>query len=219
MPEITLVAEAGRPTGSRPASRLRAAGRVPAVVYGHGMDPLPVAVDARELRAALNTEAGVNVVLQLEVAGERHLAMPRVLQRHPVRNNVIHVDFQVVRADEEVTAEVPIVLVGEAVEVTRAGGVLDHALLALTVSARPGSIPNNLEVDVSGLAVGDAVRVGDLSLPRGVTTAVDAEQPVVVAQSPASTAAAEAEEAEAGATPAGEGEGGGGGGGAEGGEG
>ena len=182
MPEITLTAETGRPAGSRPTNRLRAAGKIPGVIYGHGIDPISVAVDARELRHALNTEAGANVLLSLEVDGGSHLAMAKALQRHPVRNTVVHVDFLVVSRDEVVTAEVPISLVGEAKEVHNADGVVDQQLFSITVHATPTAIPNVIEVDISGLTVGDAIRVGDLRLPDKVSTDLDPEDTIVVGQ-------------------------------------
>lgn len=181
MAEITLVAEAGRTVGSRPSARLRAAGRVPGVVYGHGAEPIAVSVDARELRHALSGGAGLNQLLSLNVGGEAHLALARELQRHPVRHTVTHVDFQVVNRDEVITAEVPITLVGEAKAVESDRGVVGQVLMALSVHARPGDIPAAIEVDVTGLAVGDTVRVEDLDLPKGVSTDVDASEAVVVA--------------------------------------
>jgi large subunit ribosomal protein L25 len=197
MAEITLTAETGRTTGSRESGRLRAQGRIPGVIYGHGTTPLPVAVDGRRLRAALTTEAGLNALLALDVAGETHLTLAREIQRHPVRNVVIHVDFQIVRRDEVVSAEVPITLIGDAHQVAINDGVVEHQLFSLTVQATPGRIPNVIEVDISGLTIGDAIRVGDLSLPDGVTTEVDPEDTVVLAQGSAVAAEMEAEEAEA----------------------
>jgi large subunit ribosomal protein L25 len=182
MAEITLTAEAGRPTGSRASGRLRASGRIPAVIYGHGRAPLPVSVDGRELRAALTTDAGLNALLSLKVEGSDQLALARELQRHPVRNTVIHVDFQIVRRDEIVTVEVPINLIGEAHDVTVNEGFIEQPLSALTVRATPGRIPNVVEVDISNMTIGDAIRVGDLPLPEGVSTDVDPEEAVVIAE-------------------------------------
>ena len=182
MAEIELVAETGREAGSRASKRLRREGKIPAVVYGHGIDPIAVAVDARELRHALNTDAGVNALLNLKIGGQTQLTMARVLQRHPVRQTVTHVDFQVVRRDEVMSADVNFALVGEATEVTSNDGVVDQVLFSLTVNATPANIPQHLEVDISGLRIGDAIRVGDLRLPSGVTTDVDPEEPIVIAQ-------------------------------------
>jgi large subunit ribosomal protein L25 len=184
MPEIPIAADAGRPVGSAESRRLRSDGKVPAVVYGHGVDPMPVAVDARDLRAALTTDAGLNALLALKVDGATHLTMAKVVQRHPVRGTVAHVDFQIVRRDEVVTAEVPIVLVGDAIQVHREDGHVDHQLFNITVHAVPGRIPNAVEVDISELTIGQTIRVAELGLPSGVTTEVDPEAPVVVGQAP-----------------------------------
>ncbi|MDP8986977.1 MAG: 50S ribosomal protein L25 [Actinomycetota bacterium] len=197
MAEQALKAEAGRATGSRASRRLRAQGKVPAVVYGHGIDPVSVAVVRRELRAALTTEAGMNALIDLGVDGQQHLTIVRDVQRDPVRNEVTHVDFVVVRRDEIISVEVPIVLTGVAEEVKREAGTVDQVLFELTVHATPGTIPNEFVVDISELTIGDTVRVGDLSLPSGVTTDVDPEEPVAVAQVSRATIEAEQLEAEA----------------------
>lgn len=202
MAEVVLAAQARHSTGSGESRRLRAAGKVPAVLYGHGIEPLSLTVDGRELRGALNREAGVNALLSLQVDSARHLAMARQLQRHPVRGTVMHVDFVIVRRDEIVEVEVPVHLVGEATEVNRADGVIEQQLFSVVINAKPGDIPNNLEVDISRLNVGDMVRVGDLKLPPGVSTEVDPEEPIVVATASTLAAEVEAEEAEAAAEAA-----------------
>jgi large subunit ribosomal protein L25 len=195
MAEITLVAQPGRTTGSPESRRLRSAGRIPAVVYGHGIDAEAVSIDGRELRLALSGEAGVNQLLNLDLGGTTHLALARVLQRHPVRNTVVHVDFQVVSRNEVISADVPLILIGEAKAVENERGVVEHLLQSLTINATPGTIPNSVEVDISALVIGESIRVSDLNLPRGVTTDVDPEEAVVVAA--ASSVSAEAEELEA----------------------
>ena len=184
MAEVPLTAETGRPAGSAAARRLRRAGKVPAVLYGHGVQSTPLAVDARELRNALTGEAGLNALLSIQVDGTSHLALARHLQRHPVRGALQHVDFIIVRRDEVVSAEVVIEMTGEAEAVHREGGFLDQSLFQLVIAALPGDIPTKIEIDVSGLAIGDVIRVGDLKLPSGVTTEVDSESPVVIAQAP-----------------------------------
>jgi large subunit ribosomal protein L25 len=196
MAEFTLVAESGRSIGSRPARRLREEGRIPAVVYGEGVEPISVTVAARDLRAALNTDAGVNAVLSLQVGGTKLMTMARELQRHPVRNTVIHVDFQVVDPNREITSEVPITLVGEAIELHRADGILDQQLFALPIRSRPSDIPPHLEVDISELIIGSAVRVSDITLPDGVITELDPDAVVAAGQAPRVQEVAEAVEGE-----------------------
>ena len=218
MAELTLVAEAGRPTGTSAARRLRHEGRIPAVVYGPGVAPVPVTVVARELRSALSTDAGLNAVLTLKVDGKQYLTMARALQRHPVRGTVTHVDFQVVDPNREITAEVLITLVGEPLELHRADGILDQQMFALPIKARPADIPTSLEADVSGLVIGSAVRVSDIALPAGVVTDLDPESVVAAGQAPrvqvleeGAEAAAEGEAAEGAAPGEGAPEGGAGG--------
>ncbi len=182
MAEIQLIAETGREAGTRSSKRLRREGKIPGVVYGHGADPVSIAVDARELRHALNTDAGVNALVNLSIDGASQLTMARVLQRHPVKNTVTHVDFQVVRRDEVMSADVVFTIVGEAKAVHDQDGVVDQSLFSLTINATPSAIPSHIEIDISRMRIGDAIRVGDLKLPAGVTTDVDPEEAIVVAQ-------------------------------------
>jgi len=197
MAEVTLTAETGRTLGSRSSGRLRAEGKIPGVLYGHGMEPLSLAVDRRALRAALHTEAGHNAVLDLEVEGGTHLAIVKELQRHPVRNEVVHVDFLAINRDEIVTVEVPIHVEGEAKAVADAQGTVDQQLFTLTVSSKPGNIPNSITIDVTELGIGDQIKVGDLQLPSGVTTDVDPDEAVVIGQLTRASMAADEDEAEA----------------------
>ncbi|HET9458664.1 MAG TPA: 50S ribosomal protein L25, partial [Sphingomicrobium sp.] len=132
----------------------------------------------------------------IEVDGTSHLTMARELQRHPVRHTVVHVDFQVVRRDEVMAADVPLTLVGEADAVHRADGVIEQQLFSLTVHATPARIPHGIEVDIAKMVIGDTVRVGDVALPDGVSTEVDPDVAIVVAQPPQVTEAALLTEAE-----------------------
>jgi large subunit ribosomal protein L25 len=182
MAEITLQAETGRTTGSRPSGRLRGEGKVPGVVYGLGKDPQSVAVVWRDLRHALTGEAGLNALIDLHVDGASgDLVIVKEMQRHPVRRDVLHVDFLRVSRDQAITVEVPVVLHGEAHDVLSNDGVVDHVLYTLAISAKPADIPNEISVDISALQIGEAIRVGDLSLPDGVTTDIDPEDAVVTA--------------------------------------
>ena len=176
MAELILKTDTSRELGTRSSRRLRRAGRVPGVVYGLGGESVAVAVDARELRSALNTEAGLNALLTLDVEGDRQLSLVKELQHHPVRNEVIHVDFIRVDADVAVEVEVRVVLEGEATAVSNEDGVVDQVAFTVAVMAKPEAIPNELSVDISEMVIGDTVRTGDLELPEGVELAGDPEE-------------------------------------------
>jgi len=202
MPEVSLVAEAGRTVGSAPTRRLRAEGKIPGIIYGHGMDPLPVVIVGRDFRSALSGEAGLNTLLSLRVeGGERYLTMARAMQRHPVRGTITHIDFQVVRSDEVMTAEVPITLVGEAVLVNREDGMVEQQLFTLAIKATPQAIPAALEVDISDLTIGQTLRVSDIVLPKGVEVDSDPESPVAVGNPSRVTGREEGEEEEGSGEP------------------
>jgi len=182
MAEITLAAQTGRATGSRSSGRLRSEGKVPGTVYGLGSEPRSVAVVWRELRGALTTDAGLNALINLAVDDQpAELTIVKDMQRHAIRRDVLHVDFLRVSRDVAIEVDVRIELVGEAKEVLGNDGVVDQLMFSLTVSAKPGSIPDELTVDISALEIGHAIRVGDLTLPEGVETQVDDDEPVVTA--------------------------------------
>lgn len=198
MAEITLTATTDRPVGTRAARRLRSEGKIPAVVYGLGTDPVPVAVQWRELRLALTTDAGFNALIDLEIDGQKQLSIVKEMQRHPVTAGVVHVDFLLIRADQAISVDVPVVLTGDAEELTKEQGMVEQLMLALHITAKPGDIPDELSFDISGLSIGDTVTVADLRLPAGVTTEVDVDDIVASAQvSQAALAAEEIAEADA----------------------
>jgi large subunit ribosomal protein L25 len=184
MAEVVLAAQVGRPLGSRAVRRLRREGKIPGVIYGHGTDPVPVAVGARELRVALNSDAGANQLLSLDTGSGTYLTIARDMQRHPVAQTVTHVDFVIVRRDEVISADVPITVVGEAIEVHHGDGLVEQQMFTLPINALPTDIPTSIAADVSELTIGGQVRVSDLVLPAGVTTDVDPETTVVVGQPP-----------------------------------
>ena len=158
MADITLVAEQRPEKGSRPSGRLRRAGKVPAVVYGLGIDTLSVTVPARDLGHILAGESGANTLISLQVDGDDVLTLARQIQRHPTRGELVHVDFIRIRRDVAVSAEIPVHLVGEATGV-RDGGLVEQLIFNLTIEAMPGNIPVSLEVDVSALDIGDQIHV------------------------------------------------------------
>jgi large subunit ribosomal protein L25 len=182
MAEITLHASPRAPEGTRSVRRLRATGKVPGVVYGLGGDPINLTVDWRELRAALVTEQGLNAVIHLDIEGSTTPTLVKEMQRHPVRRNVLHVDFIRVDLDKTVDVEVAISLEGEAEAVIRENGVVDQILTSLLITAKPNDIPAGLSIDISSLEIGHSLHVSDIALPAGVTTHVDPDETVVAAQ-------------------------------------
>jgi large subunit ribosomal protein L25 len=213
MSEYKLAAENRADTGKGAARRLRAGGRVPAVLYGHGTKPKSLSINARELGQALRTEAGVNVLLELQVGRTKHLALAKEIQRHPVRGTFTHIDFILVRRGEKVHVAVPVHLVGEAPGVREEGGIADQDLYQVNVEAEVTAVPDAVEADVSGLRIGDVLRVGDLKAPEGSTILDDPEASVVsvvppaVEPEPEEAEEAEEEAAEGEAPAAAEGEG------------
>lgn len=193
-----LIATAGRQTGSPSSRRLRAEDQIPGVLYGHGMEPLSVAVDRRELRVAVSGTAGTNTLLDLTVgegtdAEQVYPAIIKDLQRHPVRRTVTHIDFLQVNLDEEITVAVPMHLVGEALEVSQNNGLVDPAVDTIDVHTTPRNIPDEFVVDVSAMTMDTVIRLSDIPMPEGVTAAGDPDMPVVTVL----TMRAEVEEIEA----------------------
>lgn len=203
--EETLKAEPRRADGKGGARKVRAQGRVPAVVYGHGNDPMHFSVDSRELFHLLHTEAGANVLVNLQLDGDTVLAMPREVQRDHIRGRFIHVDFLRVARDEKLTVDVPVQLVGESRGV-KEGGVIEHHLWTVQVECLPGDVPASIDADISDVGVGESLRVEELTAPTGVTILTPVEETIVSIISPAALRlaeegveeAAETAEAEAG---------------------
>jgi large subunit ribosomal protein L25 len=179
MPETTLVAEVGRAIGSSDTRRLRAEGKIPGVVYGQGVDPVAVAVDGAAFRQALSGEQGLNTLLDLVADSHHYLVLAREIQRHPVRGTVSHVDFQIVNRSQGVEVEVPLEVVGEALDVRHHDWEVDQQLFSVHVKAQPDRIPHSITVDISELKVGGAIRISDLELPDGVESTQDPQTTVI----------------------------------------
>jgi large subunit ribosomal protein L25 len=210
MAEETLVADAQRPVGKSAARKIRREGKVPAIVYGQGAEPEAVAVPSRDLQHILSGAGGMNTLINLDLAGRSELVLARQIVRHPVRHNLVHLDFIRIRRDQVVTAEVPIHLVGEARGV-REGGLLEQDTFTLSIEAKPGDLPNAIEADVTALDIGDQLTVADLVLPSGVVSTQDPGDLVVHVSTPTLVdlpepgEAAEGEEGEAAEGEEGEG--------------
>jgi large subunit ribosomal protein L25 len=174
VPEVSITAEPRTEFGKGGARRTRRAGKLPAVLYGHGTDPRHISLPARDFEHALRTD-GANVLLDLQLADGSELALPKSIQRDPVRGAIEHVDLILVRRGERITVEIVLQVVGEVVP----GGLLDQSLTTLAVSAEATNIPSSVEVSVDGLAIGDAIHASQISLPDGVEIAGDPEQTVI----------------------------------------
>jgi large subunit ribosomal protein L25 len=199
MAEVKLTALMRADTGKGAARRARASGRVPAIVYGRGMEPVAISVDRREFVTALLTDAGMNVLLDIEYDGQTTLALTRELQRDPVRGTLLHADFVKIDRTQEVEVEVPVHIVGESPGV-KEGGVLENPLFQLHVRCLPANVPQSIDADISALEVGDSLRVSDLAAGRDFVILNDPDSVVASVAAPISEAELEAMEAEAGVT-------------------
>jgi large subunit ribosomal protein L25 len=167
VPEVHIAAEPRTEFGKGPARRERRAGKVPAVLYGHGNEPSHITLPGHDVLLALRT---ANVLIRLDgLPGGSQLALPKAVQRDAIRGTVEHVDLLVVRQGEKVTVEVPLTVTGEVAP----DGLLDQQLVQISLEAEATHIPAAIEVNVDGLAIGTQVTAGELTLPRGVTLAVE----------------------------------------------
>jgi large subunit ribosomal protein L25 len=181
---------------------LRREGHVPAVVYGLGADPVSVSVAWRELRRCLITEAGTNAIINLDVSGKKYLSMVKEIQRHPVRRDVIHVDFLAVDPAKPVHVEVPVVVTGEAKKVANLQGMVDQQLFKVQIAALPNAIPATVHVDITDLEIGSVITVDSIELPAGCTAATAGSATVVQGLATRSTIMLQAEAKAASAAPA-----------------
>ncbi|HEV3472955.1 MAG TPA: 50S ribosomal protein L25/general stress protein Ctc [Actinomycetota bacterium] len=197
MAEVSLKAIKREGSGKGVARRARAAGRVPAVVYGKGMDPVAIEVDRREFVTALLTDAGLNVLLNIEIDGTKTTAITRELQRDPVRGTLLHADFVKIDLTQEIEVEVPVHLVGESPG-AKEGGVLEHPLFTIHVRCLPTNVPESIDADISGLQIGDQLRVAELVTPPDVEILNDPDTVVASVAAPITEEQLEAMVAEAG---------------------
>jgi large subunit ribosomal protein L25 len=185
--EVRLIAESRTEFGKGFARRIRRAGKVPAVLYGHGTDPRHLSLDAREFAHAL--KGGANTVLTLELDGVDELALPKSVVRHPLRDYFEHVDLLLIRRGEKVTVDIPVVIEGEAAS----GTLVLSDLSTLSVEVEAMSIPESLTVDLTDAEAGFQVLAGDVTLPAGAVLVTDPEALVVAVQTAPTAEQLEAE--------------------------
>ena len=166
--------------GSRDARRLRKAGFIPGVLYGKGKGSYAIAVPERDLRRVLTGQGGLHAILDVVVEGKNttHASILKDYQQDPIRGHISHIDLQEVRLDQPIQASVTVQLVGEPVGV-KEGGVLSQVQREVNVEALPMEIPEHIDLDVSGMAIGDTLRLVDLSPMEGVTYLDDPEETVL----------------------------------------
>ena len=191
MSEVKLTAETRTEFGKGAARRIRRDSKVPGVLYGHGSDPLHLTLPGHDLLLALRTP---NVLIALDIDGKtKELAIPKSVQRDPIKGFLEHVDLQLVKRGETVTVEIPVHTEGE---LAPGGNLLEHVLNALPVEAEATHIPESVTVSVEGLAAGDSVLAKDITLPKGTTLAVEEDAVVLQVLAAQAEEAAEGEGAE-----------------------
>jgi len=185
MATANLSAQPREERGKGGSRKLRSAGRIPAVIYGHGEETRALTIDAHEIERLFSHIHRENTIINLKIEGEKAdvRALVRELQEHPSRRNILHVDFYQIHAGERITVEVPITLVGTPAGV-RAGGILQHTMNDIEVRVSADAIPNEIRIDVSNLEINDSIHVRDLTLPEGVEPLVDADRSVCSVSAP-----------------------------------
>lgn len=182
--ETELRAEPRSDSGKGPARRLRATGRVPATLYGRGVEPTSIHVSAQDLLHLFHQGGGASVLVDLKLDGNEYLTIVRELQRDLIHNRFIHVDFMAVARDEKIVVNVELHEIGESSGV-KAGGVVEHHLREIEVRCLPADVPERIEFDISRLRIGDSIRVGDLAPSDAIEILTDPDTMVLAVVEPA----------------------------------
>ena len=172
--QVKLKAELRTSVGRSAVRKLKARGIIPAVIYGGKDKAQPLQVAARDINTMMSHASGENVLVELEIAGEKssRIALVQEVQHSPVGGDIRHVDFHAISMDETIQAEVPLEPIGTANGVKNFGGLLEQSLRALTIECLPRDLPDRITVDISQLNIGDSIHVRDIQLPSGVTAKV-----------------------------------------------
>ena len=199
MKSLKLKAAPRTQTRRKGSKALRSAGRIPANIYGKSIAPQNLEIDSEAFIELINSAHSEIVLVDLEVSGDSNvrLALVQDVQHHPLSGEVLHVDFHEVKSDEMITIRIPVEAIGEAEGVKNGGGTLEHVLQKVRVTALPKDLPEQIVVDVSGLAVGQAIQIGQIQAPAGVTILGDKHLRVFAVAAP--TTEVEAAPAVAGA--------------------
>ena len=184
MATASLTGETRNETGKGVSRKLRAAGRVPAVVYGHAREPQALSLTTRELEKLLSTISTGSTVVELTLGGATTKTLIREVQRHPFKKQILHVDFQELVAGEKVSVEIPLVFVGVPEGVRLSGAILEQILHSIEVLVDPSNIPNHIDVDVTNLAMGHSLHVRELTLPAGLEVLSEEDATVCAVAAP-----------------------------------
>lgn len=184
MSSASLSASVRAETGKGAARKIRQAGNIPAVIYGHGREPQSLTINARDTDKLLKSIAISSTVIDLSIDGKSARTLIREVQRHPFKRTITHIDFQELVAGETVSVQIPIVYVGVPEGVRLEGGLLDQIMHQLHIEVDPSSIPNHIDVDVSALKIGNTLHVSDLVLPAGIKVLDEPGNTVCIVQVP-----------------------------------
>lgn len=199
MEKIILQADKREELGKSKIKILRKEGFVPAVCYKDGKEPINLKVKTKDIFNVLRTKAGENVLITLKIEGmkaKEKTVIIKEIQRDPIEENLLHIDFKEISLTEEIKVKVPVVARGEARDVSKEGGVIEHAIWEVDVECLPTEIPEKIEVEVSGMKIGDSVSIRDLKVAKGVKILNDPDLVVLVAKPPAKAEAKVEEVAE-----------------------
>jgi large subunit ribosomal protein L25 len=181
--QVKLKAQKRTLVGRNAVKRIREKGLVPGVIYGSNQQPMPLEVDSRQLSTVLAHASSEHILVELEIVdgdqGTNKLVLIQEVQHHPLKRDLVHVDFHAVSATEKITSAVPIETTGEALGVRTFGGLLEHSLRTLEVQCYPQDLPGIVQIDVTNLNIGETLHVRDLQLPAGVEAITDEDLTVV----------------------------------------
>ena len=189
MKQVKIKTQIRDEAGKKNARALRREGNIPAVVYKGGQETLSISLVEKELIHALRTSAGENVIINLQIGDknkkdQNKTVIIKEIQHHPIKDNILHVDFHEISLTEAITVKVPIETKGEAVGVKRDGGILEHMLWELEIECLPTEIPEKIEVDIDKLEIGDAIYVKDLVVPPQIKVLNDLEAIAICVEQP-----------------------------------
>jgi large subunit ribosomal protein L25 len=184
MATASLSAAVRSDRGTGVARKLRQAGSVPAVIYGHGRDPQSLVINTRDVEKLLSQHSAGSTVIELSVEGKVAKTLIREIQRHPFKRSIVHIDFQELVAGEKITVNIPLRFTGTADGVRNSGGILEETMHQVHLRVDPSAIPNHIDVDVSPLTIGHSYHIRDLVLPAGVLILDDPNATVCVCTAP-----------------------------------